>query len=106
MLGPSPCMEEVATVRLGAKQTNITRYLLLVPEVVRRGDEDHGVDPLAVPLEGAHAGALLVALAQLGHVEEPGLAGLVEGGGEDEVSGEQDPGGGHQPCSGGVRSHF
>ena len=44
-----------------------------------------------MPLEGPHTGSLLVALAQLGDVKEPGLCSLVKGGGEYEVAGEKDP---------------
>ena len=44
-----------------------------------------------MPLEGPHTSSLLVALAQLGDVKEPGLCSLVKGGGEYEVAGEKDP---------------
>ena len=44
-----------------------------------------------MPLEGPHTSSLLVALAQLGDVKEPGLCSLVKGGREYEVAREKDP---------------
>ena len=41
--------------------------------------------------EGSDASTILVALVQFGCVEQPGLDGLVVGGGEDEVAGHQNP---------------
>ena len=55
------------------------------PRVLWR-NEDEGIDTLRVAFEGSDAGTVLVALVQLWGVEDPGLDGLVVGGGEDEVS--------------------
>ena len=41
-------------------------------------------------LEGPDASPILIALVQLGGVEEPGLDALVVGGGEDEVASDED----------------
>lgn len=68
-------------------------HLVFVAQVIRSRYEDHGVHTLAVALESAHTSTVLVSLAELSHVKQPGLARLVEGGGEDEVSGQEDPGG-------------
>ena len=68
------------------------KHLVFVPEVVWCWYEDHRVNPLAVPLERPHTGALLVAFPKLRDVKEPRLGRLVERGGEDEVTREKDPG--------------
>ena len=85
MLGPSPCTQ------VNIHQHSSREYLIFIAQVVRCRYEDHWVNSLAVPLEGPHTGSLLVALAQLGDVKEPGLCSLVKGGGEYEVAGEKDP---------------
>jgi len=44
-----------------------------------------------VTFEGSDASPILVALVEVGCVEQPGLDGLVVGGGEDEVPGHKNP---------------
>ena len=66
-------------------------YLVFIAQVVGCRYENHWVNPLAVPFEGPHTSSLLVTLAQLRHIKEPGLCSLVKGGGEYEVAGEKDP---------------
>ena len=72
-------------------QRQSRKHLVFVSEVVWCWYEDHRVNPLAVPFEGPHTRSLLVTLAQLRHIKEPGLCSLVKGGGEYEVAREKDP---------------
>ena len=66
-------------------------YLVFIAKVVRCRYEDHWVNSLTVPFEGSHTGSLLVPLAQLRDIKEPGFCSLVKGGGEYEVTREKNP---------------